>query len=106
MPGVTVLENEFLTRRTSIVVDPQTGATEREKLVRLYAGTNELARPDHFASAYMGKHYDHGHTEILSMGMESLFAGTHGGLIGVNAHDADPEMRNFILGTLATAGRS
>lgn len=79
VPGVTVLENEFLTRRTSIVVDPETGATGREKKVLLYAGTDEWTRPDHFASAYMGKHYDHGHTEILSMGMESLFAGTHGG---------------------------
>lgn len=106
VPGVAVLENEFLTRRTSIVVDPETGATDREKKVLLYAGTDEWTRPDHFASAYMGKHYDHGHTEILSMGMESLFAGTHGGLIGVNSHDADPEMRNFILGVLATAGRS
>ncbi len=38
------------------------------------------------------------------MGMESLFAGTNGGLIGVNSHDADPEMRDFILGTLVTAG--
>lgn len=87
------------------MVDPKTGASKPEDLVRIYAGTSEMARPDHFAAVYMGKHYDHGHTEILSMGMESFFAGTNGGLIGVNAHEADPEMRDFILGVLATAGR-
>ncbi|WP_461171964.1 hypothetical protein M1D93_13120 [Arthrobacter sp. Z1-9] len=88
------------------MVDPETGATRREDLVQMYAGTSEMARHDYFAATYIGKHYAHGHTEILSMGMESIFAGTDGGLIGVNAYDADPEMRDFILGTLATVGRS
>lgn len=53
----------------------------------------------------MGKHYDHGYTEILSIGMESIFAGNNGGLAGVNTYKADLEMRDFILGVLATAGR-
>ncbi|WP_268760535.1 hypothetical protein [Arthrobacter sp. Soil782] len=38
------------------------------------------------------------------MDVESIFAGSYGGLIGVSAYEPDLEMRNFILGTLATAG--
>lgn len=64
-----------------------------------------MARPDFFASPYMGKYCGYGYTEILSMGMESIFPGANGGLADANACDADQEMRNFILGVLATAGR-
>lgn len=99
------LEEEFLRRRTSIP-DPAnpSGPMLREKLVPLLAGSSEMVRPDHFAEAYIGKHYQDGCTEVLSVGMESLFGGSFGGLIGVNSHQADPEMRSFILGTLVTAG--
>jgi len=55
--------------------------TQGEKLVSLSAATgnsgyrpNEQTRPDRFLSAYVGKHYAHGSTEVLSMGLEYLYA--------------------------------
>ena len=103
IPGVTELEHEFLRRRTT---DPATG--RREALVDLGVGmAGERARPDAFASAYIGKEYsDSNATEVMSMGMESLFTGTHGGLVGAGRYAADTDMRAFVLGVLATAGRS
>lgn len=105
MRAIMGLEGEFLRRRTSFP-DPanSSGPMLREKPAPIYGGSGEMARPDHFAEVYMGKEYPDGYTEVLSMGMESLFAGSYGGLIGVNSHRADPEMRNFILGTLVTTG--
>lgn len=38
------------------------------------------------------------------MGMESLFTGTNGGLIGIGRSDPAREFRDFILGAVATAG--
>lgn len=99
------LEDEFLRRRTSFQ-DPAnpSGPLLREELVTIYKGSEEKARPDHWSDLYMGKEYSGNYTEILSMGMESVFAGSFGGLIGVSSHNADLEMRDFILGTLVTAG--
>lgn len=69
---------------------------------------------DHFATPYIGKIYNSSvHTEIFSMGMESTFLGTYGGLIGlslppVEGHEtikhnrADIEHRNLTVGLLAT----
>jgi hypothetical protein len=51
----------------------------------------------------MGKEYEHV-TEIVMVGMESLFTGTNGGLIGVGRSAPDREFRDFILGAVATAG--
>lgn len=68
---------------------------------RMYPRSKEFTRPDHFANRYMGRVYDHDATEVLTMGMESVFTGTEGGLIGIGGKPADPDMRNFILGTLA-----
>lgn len=56
-----------------------------------------------FRQRYMGKEYEKV-TEIVTMGMESLFTGTNGGLIGVGRSDLDREFRDFILGAVATAG--
>lgn len=97
VPYIHRLEAEFLRRRTT---DPDTG--ERSPLTRLYAGRDEWARADGFASAYMGKEYDQEHTEILSMGMESVFAGQSGGGVGLYGHSADEEYTAFIVGLLAT----
>ena len=50
----------------------------------------------------MGKVYEDGSREIMSMGMEGLFGGQSGGLIGLsNDGKADTGMRDFVLGTLA-----
>ena len=63
----------------------------------------EFVHPDRFVSAYVGKEYKGtNHTEVLSMGMEAVFAGTQGGLVGRQGHLADPEHRHLILGLCAS----
>lgn len=34
---------------------------------------DEVAKPDRFTSSYVGKHYEGGHTEVISIGVESVF---------------------------------
>jgi len=36
-------------------------------------GWSEKAKPDKFVHAYVGKHYDHNATEVISMGLEQMF---------------------------------
>ena len=63
----------------------------------------EFVHPDKFVSAYVGKEYKGtNHSEVLSMGMEAVFAGTQGGLVGRQGHLADPEHRHLILGLCAS----
>ena len=65
---------------------------------------DEVVRPDDFVDVYVGKDYKSAvHTEVMSMGMESVFGGSHGGLRGHHGYRADPEHRNLILGLCATA---
>lgn len=105
--GVKDLERAFLVRRTT----REDGT--REELTPLYGnsqngqGDVELARPDSFVNAYIGKDYGKGEdaTEVLSMGTESLFAGTNGGLVGAGNYQADEDMRAFVLGVYASVGR-
>lgn len=101
VPGITALEEDFLARRTT---DPETG--EREPLANLYGTSKEQARADGFATAYIGKEYKNSpYREVLSMGVESLFSGSQGGLVGAGHYRADPDMRAFVLGVMATVGR-
>jgi hypothetical protein len=95
---ITRMEENFLKRRS-------THDGQREPLKRIYpTGKAEYAYYDSFVNAYMGKIYERSTSkEILSMGMESLFAGTNGGLMGGSGAKSDPEMKRFILGLLATA---
>lgn len=103
-PAIARAEHAYLGRRTT------TATGEREKPVNL-AGPNETGYADSFSVAYTGKTYapeygtpdDEGHTEVLSTGMEALFAGRYGGFIGAGQHHPDHETRSFILGLLATA---
>lgn len=98
------LERTFLLRRTSAPSVDYPDHTVQQELEPIYEKSKkELCRPDHFTNRYMGKDYDKV-TEIVTMGMESLFTGTNGGLIGVGRSDPDREFRDFILGAVATAG--
>lgn len=99
VPGIKTMEEDFLIRRT-------TTDGQRDSLKSLYAGRREYARPDNFVNAYMGKTYDDGSREVLSCGTEGLFGGNYGGLIGVGKHQTDHNYRSFILGVLASAGRT
>lgn len=95
VPEIRTLEAEFKVRRTT---DPETG--EQEALVPL-PGKGEVAYADKFVTAYVGKHYEHGSHEVMSMGAESLFAGSHGGLVGGGRYAADLDHRAFVLGVMA-----
>jgi hypothetical protein len=98
------LERAFLVRRTSVPSPDYPEHTVRQEQEPIYGTSRkELCRPDHFSNRYMGKEYDKV-TEIVTMGMESLFTGTNGGLIGIGRSDPDREFRDFILGAVATAG--
>lgn len=44
-------------------------------------------------------------TEVLSMGMETLFAGTNSGFAGMLRMKADPDSKKFILGLLASSSQ-
>lgn len=97
VPGIKAMEDDFVTRRTTT-----NGA--RDKLVDLGGKMKgEKTRPDSFANAYIGKEYNDGSREALSCGVEALFAGRYGGLVGTSGSKPDHEMRSFILGVLATA---
>ncbi len=64
---------------------------------RLRRGKLEVARKTDFVDAYMGRIYSEGGAfEVMSCGMEGLFGGSYKGLGG------DRDMREFILGVLAT----
>ncbi|MDK7733400.1 hypothetical protein QP568_03695 [Propionimicrobium lymphophilum] len=90
--GIAVLEEGYLDSRT----------TGEGDIVlyggRLNRGKPEVARKTDFVDAYMGRVYPEGDSfEVMSCGMEGLFGGSYKGLGG------DRDMREFILGVLATS---
>ncbi|WP_040693834.1 hypothetical protein [Propionimicrobium lymphophilum] len=89
--GIVGLEENYLDSRT----------TGEGNIVlyggRLRRGKPEVARKTDFVDAYMGKVYDGTSFEVMSCGMEGLFGGSYKGLGG------DRDMREFILGVLATS---
>ena len=78
--------------------------SEGEALQHIGSGfrKDELGFRDNFSVPYMGKVYSGaGHSEILSMGVESLWRGRHGGFVG---EGADPDYKTFLLGVIAHTG--
>lgn len=98
--GITGLEREFLKRRTT---DPATGLQQEPR--PLWRGSKERARAGDFISAYTGKDYGEEAFEVLSTGVDALFGGRRGGLVGTAGMKQDLDHRNFVLGVMATAGR-
>lgn len=108
-PHLTAYEEAFLKRRSGNLPSEDGSATEPEKLTSIYEGSKkkEMGYKDNFPSHYMGKVYSgSNYKEILSMGMESVFAGTNGGLVGLDNHKPDADYKKFILGVLASSARS
>lgn len=105
-PIVTAYEEAFLKRRAGHLNPDSSSTVEPEKLTKIYSGKKEVGFKDNFPSHYMGKVYEgSSYKEILSMGMESLFAGTNGGLAGLGNHKADADYKKFILGVLASSAK-
>ena len=111
------LERAFFLRRTT----REDGS--RAPLERLGYRSKELVREGGFPHRYIGKDYGamrNGRTkvaskygerkvsafEVMSVGMDSIMGGRQGALIGVGGYKADSDYRNFVLGVLATAGRT
>lgn len=103
--GITTLEAKHGFTRTNIVpVKGSPGEFTQQELEPIKPRSKEKCRPDHYANRYMGRVYKNSsHTEFLSVAMESMFAGTNGGLIGVGRSGSDRESRDMALGILATA---
>lgn len=99
------MEKAFYEKRT-------TKNGEREPLTVYKKGVkgtaDEVVRGDDFLDIYMGRSYEHRGEEypaweIMSMGTESVFGGSNGGLSGLHGGKSDHDMRSFILGMFATA---
>lgn len=103
-PDIPRMESWFLERRSV-----------GEELSRINPGRRE-ARPevgykDNLVDHYMGRVYESDrYFEVMSCGVESLFGGHFGGLIGAHGdgkrYHEDEDMRAFVLGTMAVANRS
>lgn len=91
---VMSLEDQFLTRRTTL----PDGTLE--PVQRYSSGVN--VRGDHFSEKYTGRRYADGATELLSTGMEGVFAGQYGGFLGIGGRLPDAELQNFVLGVLVS----
>lgn len=103
--GVMNIERSFLERRTSNIPSKDwPGTMEQDPLIPMSPGSNEMTRPDSFTNIYMGRDYTQGATEVMSMGMEGIFAGNYGGFIGIGGEKPDLEVRDLVLGVLASAG--
>lgn len=78
----------------------------REARSPIYGRRSEPGWRDGFVTHYVGRDYGPttDHSEVFSMGSESVWNGTHGSLEGDYPNTvADPEHRNLILGLYATA---
>jgi hypothetical protein len=100
--AMTRAETAFLNRRTANNGNPP-------KLKFMAPASNlieaELISEGGFASQYIGKVYINQQSkEVLSVGSESLFGGTYGGLLGLDQkHSPDRDHRGFVLGMFASA---
>lgn len=102
---VSHMEGAFLRRRATDAGEH----TASQIYPHAEEGSNkskEIGYKDHFPNHYMGKDYGDGrHYEIFSMGMESLFHGTHGGFEGFGRMVKDEDYKYFMLGMLATSAK-
>ena len=97
-PLIARMESTFLERRREVGE-----AGEREKLRSIYNTGREYGYFDKFANKYMGKVDDRSPArEVLTTGMEALFGGNYGALMGTGGLRRDRDMRDFLLGLLAT----
>ena len=97
-PRIKQYEDAFLKRRAGFFDGSD------EKPSNIYVGrATEKGYKDNFSSHYMGKVYDNGSREILSMGMETLFAGTHDSFLGSDEYAPDVDYKRFVLGVLASS---
>lgn len=110
VPGITNFEQFFLKRRSGHYSTDENPTTPEEISLIVEEGDEdgeeEFGYKDNFPTHYMGRVYggdNAQYSEILAMGMESLFTGTNGGLAGVKGYKEDSDYKKFILGVLASS---
>ncbi len=104
---IRALEARFLSRRAG------------DEEATSYHSDEQDFYADHFTNTYIGKVYNHGTREVLSVGMEMLFYGDNGAGVGAELpYDAytrkgddgrtveDRDHLNFVLGLLFSARKS
>lgn len=101
IPVISRAEKAFLDRR----IGAGTASEESPTLISKFktGSPAEIGYRDRFADHYMGRVYPGGkYYELLSVGMESVFAGSHNGLTHTAStlQPPDPDYRKFILGML------
>lgn len=105
VPGIAELEMAFRNRRET----DENGI--REKQVAINTTGREFGYKDNYPIPYVGKSYPERsfigrrftHTEVLTVGMQSIFNNEMGGLKGITTkHSKDEDYRAFCLGLLAT----
>lgn len=118
-PGLDEVECVFVSRRTTDdstglrdPLEPLSAAAVRQResppltpaaLAAQKASPAEWGRPDHFVCAYAGRDYGRGKSgEVFTVGMEALFSGRYGGLVGRGRWESDGQHRALVLGALAT----
>lgn len=104
-PQVQALEDAFLKRRTGRLPIKGAETPEPEQPTAIYLKKREIGYKDNFPTHYMGKVYSDGYREILSMGMETLFAGKNGAFSGIDNYSPDPDYKKFVLGILASTAK-
>lgn len=106
VPGITELEAKFRERREV----NEDGTPQKIQFVD--SAYQHKGKPDNYVHGYIGKEYPaetdaYGRsmrsTEVLSVGVESLFSRRYGSLVGADKNvTADKDHRAFVLGILAT----
>ena len=96
------IEHAFIARRATL--PGQTAPPPTEKIYPHQKGpTAEKGLPDELVHAYAGRVYQNTtNREVLSMGVEAVYAGKFGGLRGRDGNRADSEHEHLVLGMLSS----
>lgn len=101
VPGVKLAEDAFLTRRAGKHENPDV------KMEMINGMRGEVGYKDKFHQHYSGRVYPDGSREILSVGMETMFAGNFGGFTykPLTTNEPDADYRRFVLGLLTLGAK-
>lgn len=101
MPGKTLtrLEKAFLKRRSG-----KTDDTYYDNMTHTEGSSERYHGNTNFVASYVGRvYYMDDSTEVFTTGIEALYGGSYGGLVGnsFNYKTTDKDHRGFVLGALA-----
>lgn len=103
----TILPDKVLVRQEKAFLQRRSGKTDKDHFEGLVTtgAFGEYGHKANFVYPYVGREYFTGNNyEVFTTGIEALYGGNHGGLIG-NSLDyptKDKDHRGFIMGMLAT----